>query len=409
VNPRRAIALFLAAGLASALSAQETGLSLDKAVETALGRNPDVLAAQVEVKAAAARRLRAEARPDPSVSLATESIPWAFRAKEGRETEFSLGIEQTFEYPGKRSGRTVIGRLGEDIAAAKLEHVRLLVSAKVKRAYYRAALAEETLAALGPAVETLDRLIEHIRVRIQTGGADYGDIVRVRIERARVQNRIIEARREREAAIDDLVMLMGLPAGEMIRLSSGLACPPLERTAEEVLNAARASRPSLKIARLSAESAAAAAGLTGLNRKPDLSAGLFVPSKSFGGWGFALGLSLPLSEKRWSGERAEAEAAREARTIAAEAGEKRLAALVRRAYAGAKAAAEQVGIFERSLLVEVDEELKLAVEYYQSGKIEAFALIDLERSATEARLEYLRALYSYAVALADLESAGEEE
>jgi outer membrane protein, heavy metal efflux system len=407
--PRRASIFFLALGIASALSAQETGLSLEKAIEAALGRNPDVLAAQQDVKAASGRRLQAEARPDPALTLSTESIPWTLKGREDRQTELSLGIEQRFEFPGKRALRTEIGRMGEDSAVFELERVRLVVSAGVKRAYYRAVLAEETLTALKPAVETLDRLIEHILVRIQTSGASYGDVVRARVERARVQNRIIEARRERDAAMDDLLFLMGRPGEEPARLTTGLACPPLERTVAEVLSAARAARPSLKIARLGAERASAAAKLTGFNRKPDLSAGLFVPSKHFGSWGFALGLSLPLSEKRWAGERAEAEAARETGLLAAEARERRLAVLVGRAYTAARAAAEQVSVFERSLLVEVEDELKLAVEYYRSGKLEAYALIDLERSATEARLEYFRALYSYAVAYADLEAAGEED
>jgi outer membrane protein TolC len=407
VNPRRSVLIFPI--LAGVLFAQGTPLTLSRAIESALARSPAILSARTGIQAAAARRLQSEARPDPAVSLATESIPWTLKAREGRETEFSFGLEQTFEFPGRRSLRVEIGKLGEDAAALELERVRLLVSADVKRAYFRTVLAAETLSALEPASETLDRLIKYIQVRIQAGGASYGDVVRARIEKARLQNRIIEARSERDAAMDELLVLMGRPPGEAPHLATGLACPPLERTAADVLAAARADRPSLKIARLEEERAAATVRLAGLNRKPDLAAGLFVPSKNFGSWGFALGFSLPLSDKRWAGARAEADSAREAAAIAVESREKRIALLVGRAYARARAAAEQIRVFERNLLVEIEEELKLAVEYYRSGKIEAYALIDMERSATEARLEYLRALHSYAVALADVEAAGEEE
>jgi outer membrane protein TolC len=395
--------------LAAGLSAQESVLTLNQAIEDALARNPDVLAARQETKAAAARRLQAEARPDPVASLTTESIPWTFQPKEGRQTEFSLGIEQRFEYPGRRAIRTEIGRLGEDAAALEIERVRLIVSARVKRAYYRASLAGETLAALEPTVATLDRLIENIQVRFQSGGATYGDVLRARIEKARLQNRIIEARRERGAAEADLLYQMGRPAGEAVRLSTGLASPPLVKTAADVLSSARAVRPSIKLATILSDRAAAAVKLAGLNGKPDLTAGLFVPSKNFGSWGFALGVGLPLSEKRREGERGEAEAALASSRAAAEARDKRLAALILRAYGDAKAAGDQVKIFEEKLLGEIQDEFKIAVEYYQFGKMEAYALLDLERSATEARLEYLRALYSYAVALADLEVAGEEE
>lgn len=402
--------LFLAVlVLAAGLSAQESALSLNQALEDALSRNPDVLAAREGMKAAAARRLQAEARPDPSLSLATESIPWTFRTGEGREVEFSLGVEQRFEFPGKRTARTEIGRLGEGIAALELERVRIIVSARVKRAYWRASLASETLAALEPTVAILDRLIEHIQVRFQSGGATYADVLRARLEKARLQNRIIEARRERGAAENDLLYQMGRPSGEAVRLTTGLARPPLDRTAADVLSTARAARPSLKLANILADQASAAVKLAGLNGKPDLTAGLFAPSKNFGSWGFAFGVDLPLSEKRRTGERGEAEAILASSRVAAEAQDKRMAALILRAYGEAKAAGDQVKVFEEKLLGEIQDEFKIAVGYYQFGKMEAYALLDLERSATEARLEYLQALYAYSVALADLESAGEEE
>lgn len=397
--------MFLAAGL----SAQETALTLDRAIEEALARNPSVLSAAQEMKAAAARRLQAEARPDPTVSLATESIPWTLRAREGEQTEFSLGLEQRFEFPGKRTARAEIGRLGKDIAALTLERVRLVVSARVKRAYYRAALAGETLAALEPTIAMLDRLIEHIRIRFESGNATYGDILRARVEKARLQNRVIEARRERDAAAADLLYQMGRPNGDSVRLTTELACPPLDRPVEAILGAARAARPSLKIAAAESDRAAAAVRMAGLNGKPDLTAGLFAPSKNFGSWGFALGVGLPLSEKRRTGERGEAEALLASSRIAAEARDKRLETLIRQAYGEAKAAGDQVKVFEERLLGEIQDEFRIAVDYYQFGKMEAYALLDLERSATEARLEYLRALYGYAVALADLEVAGEEE
>jgi outer membrane protein TolC len=164
----------------------------------------------------------------------------------------------------------------------------------------------------------------------------------------------------------------------------------------------------LKIAALRAAQADAEAKLTGLNRSPDLTAGLFVPSKTFRGWGFSLGLTLPLSRPRWEGQRAEADAAREISRISVEAVSRRIGARVSAAYGELKSAEEQVRIFETRLLAEIEDELKISLEYYRYGKIEAYALLDLYRSLTEARLEHGQALYLCAVALADLDVAGED-
>jgi cobalt-zinc-cadmium efflux system outer membrane protein len=381
------------------------GLTLDRAIELALSRHPDVLAAQQEARAAAARRLQAEARPDPSLSFSTDAIP--FNLKDAG-TEINLGLEQTFEFPGKRTLRTEIGRAGEDLAALELERIRLLLAARVKRAYFRTVLAQRTAGDLERSVALLDQLIEDIRIRFEAGQSAYADILRARVEKARLQNRIIEARRDRTAGAIELGLLLGLPAGEIPPLLTPLACAPFDKTADQVLQAARRTRPSIKIAALRAARSEAEVQLAGLNRSPDLTAGLFVPSKTLRGWGVAFSLSLPLSRKRWEGERAEAAAGREISLIAVETVSRRIAARLASAYGELKAAEEQVKIFETRLLSEIEDELKISLEYYRYGKMEAYALLDLYRSLTEARLEHGHALYLYAVALADLDSAGED-
>jgi len=401
------LVLFLAPALGRAQRGLpvEDGWTVDRAVERALARHPDVLAAQQEVRAAAARRLQAEARPDPSLSFSTDAIPFNLK---GGGTEINLGLEQTFEFPGKRSLRTEIGRAGEDLAALELERVRLLLTARVKRAYFRTVLAQQTEADLEKTVALLDQLIDNIRIRFEAGQSAYADILRARVEKARLQNRIIEARRDRGAGLIELGLLLGLPPGEVPRLLTPLAYAPFEKTSAQVLESARRTRPALKISALRAARAEAEVKLAGLNRSPDLTAGLFVPSKTLRGWGLAFSLTLPLSRKRWEGERAEAAAGRETSLIAAESVSRRIAARIAASYADLKTAEDQVKVFETRLLAEIEDELKISLEYYRYGKIEAYALLDLHRSLIEARLEHGRALYLYAVALADLDVAGED-
>jgi len=103
----------------------------------------------------------------------------------------------------------------------------------------------------------------------------------------------------------------------------------------------------------------------------------------------------------------EAEAAAGQARIALESEERRIMLRIDNAYAGAKAADEQVKLFEQKLLKEMGDEIRLALEQYQYGKIEFFNLLDLTRTYAAARLEHLKALYQYLSALADLEAAGE--
>jgi hypothetical protein len=81
---------------------------------------------------------------------------------------------------------------------------------------------------------------------------------------------------------------------------------------------------------------------------------------------------------------------------------------VEAAYVSAKAAEEQVLVFEKSLLRELEDELVIQLDYFRYGKTDAYSLLDLHRTFVLAELERLRALLLFNLALADLEVAGEE-
>ena len=382
-------------------------LSLAQAVEIALSSHPEILLAREEVKSASARRMQAEARPDPSLSVGTEGIPWTFKS-DGSETEYNLELDGTFEFPGRRAARIEIARLEEDAASLEVERTGLLVAAGVKKAYHRAVLAEQTVSAIESLSGLLGRFLETMTIRFESGDAAYADILRTRVEKARLQNRLIEARMERNTAQAGLLLLLGVPSGEPVQLTDDLAFRPLESSHNEILESARIHRPSIRLARLRESRADAGIRLASLAGKPDFEAGLLVPSKNVQFWGFTIGFNLPLSKIRKEGLRAEAAASAAKSVIQSAALDRRLAVLIGAAYADARSAEERVKVFEQKLLGEIEAEIGNGLEQFRLGRLEAYALLDLFRSLAEARLEHLNVLCLYADALADLETAGEE-
>ena len=398
--------LLLLSGLAGAALAEERPLSLEQAVSAALLNNPEVVRAEHALLAAKGLRLQSEARPEPRLAISTEGIP--FNSGTSETTEVNLGLELPVEFPGKRELRAKAGCYGEEIALLELERTRLTIAARVRKAYWKAVLSERAVASLEALTRILDEIIDSSLIRYQAGAVAYGDVLRARVEKARLQNETIEARREIQTAKADLALLLGGRPGDTFSLTTEMVFIPFDRSLEEVKTAARASRPSLKIAVIRSEQAGALAELAAKNRIPDFSVGLFFPSLRWNAWGIALGISLPTSKSRTEGERLEASAQHAARLSAAEAQARRLDSLIETAYASLRAAGDQVHLFERELLVEMEEELRSGLTQYQYGKIESYGLLDLHRTYAAAELERLRALSLYLCGLADLEAAGEE-
>ena len=388
----------------------EDGLTLDQAITTALKQNPDIAAAEKELARSQGKRLQMEAIPDPEIAFSEEGIAFSKAGKAASgESEISFGIQQNLEFPGKRSLRGKIGKYGENIASLGLEQTRMIIRAKVKRAYYKAKLTERTIAALEKTSSLLDQLIETITIRYQAGAAAYSDVLRAKVEKARLQNQVLEERKAWTENSAELNLLLGKDGDETLSLLTDIAYVPLDKSLPQFKDEALSSRPALKIMSLRLDQAEAGLKLANMNRLPDFSLGLFSPSLRGGAWGFAVGFSVPLYWwKKQKGELLEAEADRDIGRIESEARQRRILARIDAAYASVKTAEDQVKVFEQKLLGEMEDELKISLEYYQYGKMEPFSLLDLYRTYTTTKVEHLRALYLYLVSLADLEIAGEE-
>jgi cobalt-zinc-cadmium efflux system outer membrane protein len=390
------------------VSAQDAGLTLEKAVETALARNPEVLAARVRLDAACGRTLQLKSRPEPQLQASVEGVPIPGLKKEGDETEIHLGIEQVFEYPGKRSTRADIGRQGEAMAAAELDRVGLLLTARVKRAYWKAVFSGAAAAALERSSAQLDALLEDVQAKYRTGAAAYADVLRTRADKARLRNQILEQAKEKRTAEIELGELLGGPQDEPVVPRTALPFVPLQGDAAAMLERARTTLPAFRLSALRREQAASTVKLAELGRRPDFLAGFLLPSVRTNAWGVSFGMTLPfLRPERGRGAVMEASAEAEAARLGSEALERRVRTAVETAFVAAKAAEEQVLVYEKSLLRELGDELGIQLEYFRYGKAEAFSLLDLHRTYVLAQVEHLRALLLYNLALADLDVAGE--
>ena len=395
--------------IVSALPAQEGGLTLERAVELALAGHPEIREAQARIEAARGRTLQFASRPEPQLTAGLEGIPLPGLREEGDVLEVRLGIEQVFEYPGKRSLRTDIGRKGEDLAGAELDRVRLLLAARVKRAYWQAVFAAGAVTALERSGARLDALREDLESKYRTGAAAYGDVLRARAEKARLKNQALDQARERRTAELELIGLLGLSPGDPVDLATPLPYAPLEADPSALWERARTTLPSMRAASIRTEQAASAVKLAGLGRRPDFLAGFLLPSVRPNAWGVEFGLTLPfLRPGRARGQAIEAAAEADAVRLASEALSRRVRTAVEGAFAAAKSAESQVLVYERSLLTELEDELAIELEYFRYGKTQAFGIIDLHRTLVQAQVEHLRALLLYNLALADLEVAGEE-
>jgi cobalt-zinc-cadmium efflux system outer membrane protein len=399
------LGLVLAIVIVQAHAAGGRTVSLDEAVTRALASHPAVLKAQKELDAARGRRLQLEAVPNPDLSFEAVGLPlWNSR----HEQEFSLGLRQRLEFPGKRGLRREIGRSGEDLAALELERVRNVVRGRTERAYFRAAYALNRVADLGSILATLKEYSELAAERYKSGQVPYLDVIRGRLESLRVRNEIVEARRELKERTMALGLLLGDERYEPLEFSTGIGFSPLGQSFEE-LKAAALAGSTLRLTAVRGKQAGLSLSLARKSGLPDFIVGLFTPSKRLGEWGVEVGLTLPLFRKEYRGAAVEAEAVADQAAIEARGQARRVLLVLERSYADVQALEEQIGLFRDSLIRDVEESLKAGLISYQYGKTDALSVLDIVRSLKESRAEFLRALLNHRLALIEIAAAGEDE
>ena len=300
--------------------AEEKPVSLQEAVSGALRNNPEIIRARLELEAARGRRLQLGALSFPELSFSREGM--AFR-NNGGETEINLGIEQSLEFPGKRSLRREAAGLEEEIFTAELDRVILSITAEVKKAYFQTAYSQRAIAGREGIVEVLKRYQDIAVLRAQSGQVSALDVLKGRLETVQLQGEIIEARRRwRESALA-LSLLIGGDGQRVPPVSvSEFTFIPLDKDFSALKREA-ASRPSLRAAGARLSQAEAGLRLAKKNALPDFKVGLFSPSLRTSSWGFEVGLTLPLWRDKIEGERQEAEALSQAQAAAREAREKK--------------------------------------------------------------------------------------
>lgn len=393
---------------------------MNEAVAIALELNPRVLTALQEIEAADAKILQAGRIPNPEVGLSWNETPFNFNIAEADEQD--IGITQHIEFPTRRAGRIDVATQGQEIARLQCERTSRLISAQVKKAYYDARLSQEIIETFDEQLRLLQDVQRLLTDRYRAGSANYLDVIRGKVEIARLNNDIGEARRDLQVRRAQLNLLMGRDADHAVELTDSLFHSPADVEEDSLIRILLENSTILKIAQHKVIREDAAVSLATASYLPDFSLGLFHQRRAeqppFDANGFTgtttsgLGIQFGISVPLWfwqepKGQVQEANALREIARVNSDQIARRVRSNILNALSAVKTIGSQITVFDQSLLNDAQDILATALDQYQNNQIDLLNLLDVHRTFRATRVEYARALLNYAVALADLEVAAE--
>ena len=422
--------------------AEAAELTSDQAVAVALQRNRDVIAARLEIDASELDVVAARIYPNPTFEYAIGNLV--------------LGTPNTTQNAGVPAALGFFGQPVQTVGVSEIVDVWMKRSARTRAAEkgvdHRRLLTEDALREIAYAVrssfaETVreqderqmahdfaDRYAQTIKVsqaRFKAGDISEADLRKIELEGLRYQNAVIDAEMQLDVARGRLAALLTLPSAAQLPalhpdLADAASRPRFDLT--RLTQRALERRPDLRAAGAARVVADAQLASAERDRLPDIVVGGSYTHSDFTVSGdnpntMALTLSLPLplfDRNQANIGRAQLEQRR------ADNDGERLRIAVARDVAEAvrkgSRAATLLSVFERpaggdvpgaptgtsdkgGMLSRSETALRVAEKSYRAGAISLIELLEAQRTYLDTQAQYLRALYDFRQATADVSHA----
>ena len=390
------LALTTAAPVAAQLGPVEA-LTLQRALDQALLKNPTIAAARLHraVNVAGLDVLRERPNPETTLELTRETPRQA------------VGIAWPLELGGKRSKRVAVGeatiRSGEAELTATIAEIR----SDVRRAYSEVLVTAARLAVLLELQDLSRRARDTAQARFDAGDAPRLEVLQAELAVGAAENEAAATEGAARAARTRLNALLGEALDADLRLADPLFTDTM-MPAGAALDLARSSSSELRLLDRRIEEQRARVELANALRTPDV-----VPSASLThdaqpefdyGWRAGVAIVLPVLATHKAGVRVE-QATLDELVATRQAVETRIAGDVTASAAAADAGRAAYIRYRDGILPQAEQVEQLAQDSYRLGQTGIAALLQSLQAARDLRLRSIDAAAQFRGAIADLERA----
>ena len=388
-------------------------LSLNEAIKIASENNPDATAAVKEIDAAGGKILQAGRLQNAELSLEANEISSKFDL--GETGELDISFNQPFEFFSKRNVRIQAAELQKKIAELNYERTRKLITAQVKKVYYSGLLSNRIVQSIESNINLLNDFLSQVTDRYQAGTSSYLDVIRAKVEIARLKNELFDAMKNYQQVTGRLKTILGKENNIEYMLTDSLLYRFPELNKDTVISFYSSQSSFLRIYEIQIEQNKLFLSLAEKNSLPDFNFGLAFQNRQSslaGGFdqylGLNVGVSLPMFYSSGvQGDIHEAEANLSISDIRYKYARIRTAQSIKTAFSNLAFAEEQLRLFDTSLLRDVGDELSAGITAYQNGQIDLLNLFDIYRTYRSTGVEYSSTVYNTLTALVDLEISSE--
>ncbi|MEN8258633.1 MAG: TolC family protein [Thermodesulfobacteriota bacterium] len=390
---------------------QTASASLEQYVEEALVHNDELVASQAAFQAAQAKIRRTGVLPDPVLGVQYYLEPVETRTG---PQEAAISLSQRVPWPTKLSSQKKEVRLKSAIVESQLHEVQLKVVRRVKEIYIAYAFNTEARRITDEGLELL-RYFESVALtRYSAGKLDYGNVLKVQVELARLEERQRSLHDQIEPLQGQLNSVLG--ASREIARTNPAQLPSIIMNVNEtdLYNLARQKSPKLSGAEKAVKKAKSSLEIAESDFYPDLAFSLktiitdeaeFADPPDSGRDPVIAGItmSIPLFRDRRNGAVAEKQQEIRAARGKRQQQIRNLDAAIDQGLFRYRDAQRRHTLYQKSVIPKIRQEVEVGLQAFQDGRRSVLSLLDAEKNLLELELDLKRALADQALEVARLE------
>ena len=387
--------------------------TLDSIIELALSKNPVVSSAEGKIEQQRGLQTAAGAYPNPSAlgNVGEGRLKDTGRAGIGPSlqrdslTEYNITVGQPVEWPSMRAARQRVADLGVATANVGLVETRLNLTSQVKVGFYGLLLAQREAALARQNLEIVEGVTRIVKARVKSGEAPQFESIKAEVELLKAKQQL--ARSENSVRVNRVVVdtLTGGALGTSYNIQGEFTGMPQALQIEGLMARMMDQHPNIQRLLKSVEQSEWKVEFERQSRLPTVTVnGSFW--REMGREAFQGGLTVPMPLwYRRQGEIASSLGAKRREEAELLRTRNELARAVHQHFQDARTTAELIEVFDRGLLKQAQEALRLAQFSFQQGASSLLEVFDAQRVRRQILLDYAQARYDLSVSLARLEQA----
>ena len=402
--------------LASAASkADQLTYQIEDVIDLALARNPAVAGARGLIEQSRGIQIAAGAYPNPTITGNTGhgTLKDAGRLAAAAEdikatqqiTEYNGTIGQPLEWPGKRSARKDAAAAGLAGANAGFQETQLALTSDVKIAFFDLLLAQRDLELAKQNLGIVEDVRRIVKARVRLGEAPQFEAIKAEVEVLKANQVVTKA--ENTVRVNRVILdtITAGALGPNYMVIGDFQRFPYQLSLSTLLKRMLENHPAILRRTRLVEQADRRIDFEHQARVPDVTVhGSYW--REIGREAYTAGVSVPTPI--WYQRQGEIQSAfGDKRKEEAELLRTRneLLKAVNQHYQEAQTTADLIEVFEKGLMKQSQEALRIAQFSFQQGASSLLEVLDAQRVQRQILLDYVQAQFDLAAALAKLERA----